>query len=69
MARASTVPVAVARSLAREPKSPMTTAPTTQNAPSPMSGEMPSSTAPVAPGNPMWPSAWAANSPWRTTTK
>ena len=47
----------------------MTMAPPMQNTARPSVGESPMSTAPVAPGNPMCPSAWAANSPDRTTTK
>ncbi|CAB5069062.1 unannotated protein [freshwater metagenome] len=69
VAKASTVPVAVARSEARFPRAPITSAPPTQKTASPRVGDKPSRTAPVAPGNPIWPRACAANSPSRTTTK
>ncbi len=69
VARASTVPVATSRSWARLPNAPITSAPPTQNAPSPNPTGSPSSAAPVAPGSPMWASAWAANAVLRTMTK
>ena len=68
-AKASTVPVATSRSPARRPSAPITIAPPTQKTANPSVTGSPSSTAPVAPGRPMWASACAAKAVPRTTTK
>ncbi len=48
---------------------PITNAPPMQNTPSPSTTGRPSSAAPVAPGNPMWARACAANAVLRTMMK
>ena len=69
VAAASTVPVATSRSSARLPSAPITSAPPMQNTASPAVTGRPSSTAPVAPGNPMCARACAANAVLRTMMK
>ena len=69
VANANVVPVTTSRSEARFPNAPMTSAPPAQNTARPSTGGMPSSTAPVAPGSPMWARACAAKALRRTTMK
>ena len=69
VAKASTVPVAISRCVARLPNAPMTSAPPSANTPMPSETGSPNSTAPVAPGSPIWASACAANVEWRAMVK
>ena len=69
VAKASTVPVAISRSETRLPKAPITSAPPSANTPMPSDAGRPSNTAPVAPGRPIWASAWAAKVERRAMVK
>ena len=69
VAKASTVPVAISRCEARLPSAPMTSAPPNANTPSPNETGRPSSTAPVAPGSPIWARACAAKVECRAMVK
>ena len=69
VANARIVPVATSRRSTRLPSAPMASPPPMQNTASPSVTGTPTSSAPVAPGNPMWASAWAANASRRMTTK
>ena len=69
VAMASTVPVETSRFATRLPSAPIASPPLTQKIASPSVTGIPTSTANVAPGKPMWASAWAAKASRRITTK
>src|SRR5579872_530127 len=63
------MPTAMSRPRSWSPRNPMPMPPATVKASKPQSGGTPRSTAPVAPANPTWESAWPAKARLRSTRK